>query len=78
MLYRNKTCIVCRERGTWEDFGSTCPSCRREAEEEKKREHLEALKKLSVEERLARIEEQLYDRPWSKMGWRPEPRLGGQ
>jgi reverse gyrase len=56
----------CRECGETKSvnvhsFNGMCPECRAKAASEKKRKTLAGLKGLTVEERLNRVEEILYD-----------------
>jgi hypothetical protein len=44
-------------------FNGTCPECQRIKKDQERRKALAALKGLTIEERLANIERQLYDLP---------------
>lgn len=44
-----------------------CSECQAEESAAKKKEHLGKLAAMSIEERIARIEEILYDAPWMSM-----------
>lgn len=65
-------CDSCGERKSVthsaSDYPSVCGDCRRKEKDAAKAKHLTHLAGLTVEERLARIEENLYDE-----AMRPEP-----
>ncbi len=65
-LIREITCTVC-EKTKFQNvrgFNGVCIECLEKAASKKKRVHLAGLKGLTVEERLEKIEEQLYDTPF--------------
>lgn len=54
------------------EFATACSACRRKDSDAKKRTHLKGLEALTVEERLRRIEEWIYD---YKPQYVPPPRF---
>lgn len=66
-LLEHKTCLRCHESyfaGSSDD--GVCPKCHRAEEEAKFEKHMEELRKLSLEERIERIEKILYERTKTK------------
>lgn len=61
-LIREFVCITCGSTVMEvTDYSNVCGQCRTNEANARKRMHLASLKGLTVEERLARIEEELYD-----------------
>jgi hypothetical protein len=53
--------------GSGEVSPSLCLDCQKKEEDKRRRQYLKGLEGLTVEERLARIEELLYDAPWERL-----------
>lgn len=52
-----------------------CPSCREKEKIKKKQEYLAGLEKLSMEERIRKLEEQAYDHSNVTHGYKSPPRF---
>jgi len=73
------TCSVCKKDKTVGTSGSftpdICNECRDERKAAQKREHLEGLARLTLEERIARLEEAAYDHDQIAHGYISPPRF---
>lgn len=56
--------VIC---GPDSSIRTICHDCENKNADKKKIEHLEKLAVLTMEERISRIEELLYDKPWVSM-----------
>lgn len=61
MLLVDMTCIECNKMVYDDAKYNICSECRQKTDDRKKLEYLNLLKSKSLEERLALIEESLYD-----------------
>lgn len=64
------TCVRCKKTknitvGSQSRFRTICNECEATKYHEKKQKHFEELDRLTIEERLRKIEGVIYDQPWS-------------
>ena len=57
-------CSICGKHSMLYNSETTCRPCQEEAKKTERRRHFEDLDKMSLENRIRRIEEILYDEPW--------------
>jgi len=73
-------CSVCGEAKTvicsTDSFPSSiCRDCKNAEEAKKKKEHLDRLSTLTIEERIQKIEEWMYEHGKTPHGYQPPPRF---
>ena len=65
MVYINHgKCSCCGRHSMLFNQETVCRSCQQDKEDTDRRRHFEDLDKMSLENRIRRIEEILYDEPW--------------
>ena len=58
-----RQCVVCNEEKEMDlhDYKSVCSDCKQAKEDKARKEHFDALDKLSINDRLRKVEEWIYD-----------------